>query len=136
MKHDLEGVLKYIGIEIWTPSLGIAITAFLYDIYMFIFWIEKQTILNLGEVGYASDKLGLHSIHTNGEDAISLHLYSPPITTVKIFEPETRSTLKRNPGFYSKYGVRTWWINLHAYSWTNSMCFYHCNYSFLFFFTV
>jgi len=74
---------------------------------MFIFSIEKQTTLNLGEVGYASDKLGLHSIHTDGEDAISLHLYSPPITTVKIFEPETRSTLKRNPGFYSKYGVRT-----------------------------
>jgi len=54
-----------------------------------------------------SDKLGLHSIHTDGENAISLHLYSPPITNVKILEPQIRSTSSRKPGFYSKYGVRT-----------------------------
>jgi hypothetical protein len=54
-----------------------------------------------------SDKLGLHSIHTDGENAISLHLYSPPITNVKILEPETRSISTRKPGFYSKYGVQT-----------------------------
>ena len=64
-------------------------------------------MLSLGEVGYVSDKLGLHSIHTDGEKAISLHIYSPPITDVKIFEPETHSTLGRKPGFYSKYGFRT-----------------------------
>ena len=89
-------------------NLGIVIFSFFcYDNYMLIFCIEKQTTLSLGEVGYVSGKLGLHSIHTDGEKTISLHVYSPPITDVKIFEPETHSTSRRKPGFYSKYGFRT-----------------------------
>ncbi|EFJ51902.1 cysteine dioxygenase [Volvox carteri f. nagariensis] len=89
----------------------------------------RTTDLRIGDVGYVSDHLGLHTVgcHVspeqlaewqqtarNGfgsgadswqpEGGVTLHLYSPPIRRVKIYEDNTVS--ERTPGFYSRGGVR------------------------------
>jgi len=62
----------------------------------------KTTRYVKGEVGYINDKMGLHVVRT-GElyDGVTLHLYAPPITKVKIFEPARGRVSVRLPGFYS-----------------------------------
>jgi len=69
--------------------------------------LTETNVHAVGDVGYVSDSLGVHSMGaTNGVDAISLHVYAPPIRAVKILEPEHNQTLTRKPGFYSVDGVR------------------------------
>jgi len=63
----------------------------------------------VGEVTYINDSQALHSLGAAEEhlDSISLHLYSPPLLQLKIFEPEAHRSLTRKPGFYSINGERT-----------------------------
>jgi cysteine dioxygenase len=68
-----------------------------------------ERLLETGSVYYAHDSLGLHSVGTFEPvpaEAITLHLYSPPIRQTKIFEPEHNTAILRKPGFYSIDGKR------------------------------
>jgi cysteine dioxygenase len=61
----------------------------------------------VGDVGYINDSMGLHVMRTcELHDGISLHLYAPPITNVRIFEPARQRLTMRTPGFYSVDGKR------------------------------
>jgi cysteine dioxygenase len=62
----------------------------------------KTTCYSVGQVGYINNKMGLHVVRT-GElyDGVTLHMYAPPITKVKIFEPARGKVTVRLPGFYS-----------------------------------
>ncbi|GIL73280.1 hypothetical protein Vretimale_4871 [Volvox reticuliferus] len=88
--------------------------------------VSNSTNMQVGDVGYINDHLALHSvgcytspeelsewIALNGrggrdgwqlEGGVTLHLYSPPIRRVKIYEDDT--VTERTPGYYSKGGVR------------------------------
>jgi len=69
--------------------------------------LYNTNIHTIGDVGYVNDGLGVHSMGaTNGVSAISIHIYSPPIRSVKILEPENNQTLTRKPGFYSVDGKK------------------------------
>lgn len=66
-----------------------------------------QSKHSVGDVTYINDGLGLHRVKANDDiDGITLHLYSPPITASRIFEPTSNSTIERKPGYYSKYGKK------------------------------
>ncbi|KXZ56539.1 hypothetical protein GPECTOR_1g484 [Gonium pectorale] len=77
--------------------------------------------MKVGDVGYINDHLALHSVgcYLSPEDVqpaadsdsgwrqqggVTLHLYSPPIRRVKIYEEN--AVTERTPGYYSKGGVR------------------------------
>ncbi|XP_052096557.1 cysteine dioxygenase type 1-like [Mytilus californianus] len=69
----------------------------------------KKTRLDLNEVGYMSDKLGIHRIEnpSHTDNAVSLHLYCPPFDECQSFDQFTGH--KRNAAitFWSKFGKRT-----------------------------
>ncbi|CAG7835243.1 unnamed protein product [Allacma fusca] len=69
----------------------------------------SQTNLEHNEVCYMSDALGLHSmgIADNVDTAVSLHLYSPPISSCQVFDPRTGNASKCRVTFWSKFGERT-----------------------------
>lgn len=81
--------------------------------------------MQTGDVGYINDHLALHSVgcymsqeqldiwnqqRKGGASAwkvvggVTLHLYSPPIRRVKIYDDN--AVTERTPGYYSKGGVR------------------------------
>jgi len=61
----------------------------------------------IGDVGYMNDSIGLHVMRTcELSDGVSLHVYAPPITNVRIFEPARHRLSSRTPGFYSVDGKR------------------------------
>ncbi|GFR41136.1 hypothetical protein Agub_g1784 [Astrephomene gubernaculifera] len=90
--------------------------------------LTHSTDMQVGDVGYINDHLALHNVgcftgpeelrtqqtadsgsegQAGGwrlEGGVTLHLYSPPIRRVKIYEEGT--VLERTPGYYSKGGVR------------------------------
>lgn len=55
------------------------------------------------------DDIGLHKIGNASHivDAVTLHLYSPPIRELTLYEPEKKLVSTRKPGFYSIGGKRT-----------------------------
>jgi hypothetical protein len=65
---------------------------------------------HLGQITYINDRIALHSVGTDTpvEDAVSLHIYHPPIKRVKIFGVDHTdvNVTTRTPGFYSKFGNR------------------------------
>ena len=70
--------------------------------------IGSSTITVGGPAAYISDKLALHKVsNLTSEPAISLHVYSPPIRRVKIFESDTHNVANRTPGFFSVLGHKT-----------------------------
>lgn len=68
-------------------------------------------VLTPGQVGYVCDASGfLHAVRAapegGGAGGVTLHVYAPPITRCRLFEPaEDRVTL-RAPGFFSANGAR------------------------------
>ena len=58
---------------------------------------------------FIEDVIGVHKLGNNSHerDAITLHLYSPPIRELTLFEPEKKLVSKRRPGFYSIGGKKT-----------------------------
>lgn len=82
--------------------------------------LVSESTLEAGQVSYINDTQALHRVaafHTSsttgGEPkpslsphgAVTLHVYSPPIRRVKIFEPSR--TYVRTPGFFSINGKKT-----------------------------
>ncbi|XP_049620073.1 cysteine dioxygenase type 1 [Syngnathus scovelli] len=69
---------------------------------------SNRTLEN-NSVAYINDKIGLHRVenasHTEG--SVSLHLYSPPFQTCKVFDQRTSHTTEAKMTFWSKYGERT-----------------------------
>lgn len=53
-----------------------------------------------------ADSLGLHKVENTVKDevAVSLHIYSPPITRCKKFNPRTGAAFECGMQFFSKYG--------------------------------
>jgi len=69
----------------------------------------RRTTYQTGEVAYASDKIGLHMISTLPKegDAISLHLYAPPILVAKIYDPEKNEVWAKRMGGFLPCNDRT-----------------------------
>jgi len=71
--------------------------------------ITEKSIHKVGDVGFIEDDIGLHKIGNrfHDRDTITLHLYSPPIRELTLFEPDRKVVTKRRPGFYSVGGKKT-----------------------------
>jgi cysteine dioxygenase len=69
----------------------------------------SRSNLKLNEVCYINDSLGLHRVEnpSHVEPAVSLHLYSPPFSSCRMFDQRTGHQTKCNVTFWSKYGERT-----------------------------
>jgi hypothetical protein len=60
-----------------------------------------------GETAYVSDAVALHAVRCAAgavHPAVTLHLYAPPITRTRLFEPEADRITLRQPGFHSVCG--------------------------------
>ncbi|XP_022917051.1 cysteine dioxygenase type 1 [Onthophagus taurus] len=67
-------------------------------------------ILDLNEVCYINDKIGLHRVvnaSDNCQGAVSLHLYCPPYEKCLVFNEKTGQRSSAQVTFWSKYGSRT-----------------------------
>ncbi|KDD72661.1 hypothetical protein H632_c3057p0, partial [Helicosporidium sp. ATCC 50920] len=66
--------------------------------------------LNAGQTGYINDSMALHAVGIPADvpapGSVTLHIYSPPIRRVKLFEPDSNRIVTRKPGFWSVRGVR------------------------------
>ena len=61
-----------------------------------------------GGAVHISDKKAYHSVgNYSTSPAVTLHIYSPPIRRVKLFDIETKEVSERTPGFYSVNGRTT-----------------------------
>lgn len=64
-----------------------------------------------GQTAYVNDNIALHAVRCPSTcpapGAVTLHLYSPPITRVKLYEPDEDRVLLRTPGFFTIRGQRT-----------------------------
>jgi len=70
---------------------------------------QDKSVHKVGDVTFIEDDIGLHKIGNTSTsiDAITLHLYSPPIRELTLYEPEKNVITTRKPGFYSVGGKRT-----------------------------
>lgn len=67
--------------------------------------------LPTGAVGYINDHIALHAVRCpsdcpSDEGGVTLHLYSPPIRRVRLYEPENNRVVERQPGFNTVRGKR------------------------------
>lgn len=71
--------------------------------------LKHQMLLEPGESTYIHDKLGLHRIANPSQEnpAVSLHLYSPPITKCKWFNETLGTAVQTEIGIDSYRGVQT-----------------------------
>ncbi|XP_030764765.1 cysteine dioxygenase type 1 isoform X2 [Sitophilus oryzae] len=67
-----------------------------------------RKILNLNDVCYINDSLGLHRVEnvSSYDTAISLHLYCPPYDRCSVFNQKTGKKSQATVTFYSMYGKR------------------------------
>ncbi|PSN36272.1 Cysteine dioxygenase type 1 [Blattella germanica] len=67
-----------------------------------------RTRLNLNEVCYINDSLGLHRIEnpSNIDPAVSLHLYCPPFDSCNVFNQRTGQRTPCKVTFWSKFGEK------------------------------
>jgi len=68
----------------------------------------RRTRLNLNEVCYINDSLGLHRVEnpSHVEGAVSLHLYCPPYSECSVFNKNTGQRSKCTVTFWSMFGER------------------------------
>lgn len=71
--------------------------------------LKRQMLLGPGESTYIHDKIGLHRISNPSSEhpAVSLHLYSPPITRCKWFNEASGAAVQTEIGIDSYRGVPT-----------------------------
>lgn len=75
--------------------------------------LYDRKFLTEGQIGYMSDDLGLHRIGNPMTDmgSVSLHLYTPPFSTCKIWSNDGPKQLDKYTygkiGFFSVFGIRT-----------------------------
>lgn len=64
--------------------------------------------LNLNEVCYMNDSLGLHRVEnpSHTEPAVSLHLYCPPFDKCSVFNQQTGKQTSCTVTFWSKFGEK------------------------------
>lgn len=76
--------------------------------------LTEKLVHKVGDVGYIEDDIGIHKLgnKSTDSDAVTLHLYSPPILELTLYEPERKSVSTRRPGFYSIGGKKT--SNMHG----------------------
>jgi len=71
--------------------------------------VISDSDLNLNEITYINDSLGLHRVenpsHTDG--AVTLHLYIPPYEYCHTYDERTGRPQDAQVTFYSKYGQVT-----------------------------
>jgi len=66
-----------------------------------------RKIFERGSVAYITDDVGLHRIAPVGSaPAISLHVYSRPIASCQIYDPESGEVAQRQLAYHSIRGVR------------------------------
>lgn len=67
-----------------------------------------RTTLDLNEICYINDSLGLHRVENPSavNPAISLHLYSPPFSSCSVFNKQTGQKTECKVTFWSKYGEK------------------------------
>jgi len=67
----------------------------------------STTILSQGDISYMHNYIGYHSVgnHSKTENAVTLHIYSPPIRKCHIFEENGEKTLK-SCHYFSKFGKK------------------------------
>jgi cysteine dioxygenase len=67
-----------------------------------------KAILDLNEVCYINDSLGLHRVENSShtDPAVSLHLYCPPFDSCSMFDQRTGHRTKCPVTFWTKYGER------------------------------
>jgi len=58
----------------------------------------RRSLFQKGEVAYASDRIGLHTVSSDTVDAVSVHLYAPPIVAAKIYDPERNIVYEKRLG--------------------------------------
>jgi len=59
-----------------------------------------------GETAFIRDEIGLHRVRPVGAGpAVSLHLYSPPIATSRVYDPETGAARERVLGYHGVAGA-------------------------------
>jgi len=70
--------------------------------------ISEKSVHRPGDVTFIEDDIGLHKVGnlSHNQDAVTLHLYSPPIRELTLYEPEKKTVSTRRPGFYSIAGKR------------------------------
>ena len=68
---------------------------------------ERTTrVFQRGKVAYIHDDIGLHRVRPSaGSGGVSLHLYSKPIDTCRVFDPATGRVLERSLLYHSIQGV-------------------------------
>lgn len=72
-------------------------------------YLHSLAPLQAGEgqhsIGYINDAIALHAVrvpeHCTGTGAVTLHLYSPPIRRVRLYEPDNDRIVQRVPGFFT-----------------------------------
>ncbi|KAJ9053756.1 hypothetical protein DSO57_1021148 [Entomophthora muscae] len=65
------------------------------------------TTFRMNQVAYMHDELGLHRMANNSSaNALSLHLYSPPISHATIFHPTTGQATRSACSLYSAHGEK------------------------------
>eukprot|EP00887_Chlorella_sp_A99_P008067 scaffold12.g8067.t1 len=69
-----------------------------------------SSALRAGAAGYINDSMCLHAIRCPdacpAPGAVTLHIYAPPITRVRLFEPENNRVVERQPGFSTRRGTK------------------------------
>jgi len=68
----------------------------------------ETTVVNQGQTLYMCDELGLHKVENSShtDKLVSVHLYSPPFQTCKVFDRRTGKDTRVKLSFFSKHGVR------------------------------
>jgi cysteine dioxygenase len=66
----------------------------------------KCQVYGPGQVAYIHDEIAVHEIRSGGGTAgVSLHLYSRPIKTCRVFDRGTGRIERRELGYHSVHGV-------------------------------
>ena len=71
--------------------------------------IERRALtFGRGRTAFIQDEIGLHLVRPASEGrAVSLHLYSRPFATCRVFDPETGEERERALGYHSVAGALT-----------------------------
>jgi hypothetical protein len=67
--------------------------------------LASTTVLPAGETAHICDAVGLHSVQcAHHRGAVTLHVYCPPISQARLFEPDVDRVTVRVPGHISVAG--------------------------------
>ncbi|KAK3095441.1 hypothetical protein FSP39_014731 [Pinctada imbricata] len=75
---------------------------------------REKNKYHVNEVAYINDEIGLHRVEnpSHSNEAVTLHLYSPPFSECQSFDERTGHCNKVKVTFWSKYGKRTPFVRI------------------------